>query len=306
MATEGTVTVGIHQEEGRRRFSCVRGHRPDAHRLQRCSCTERPRQCRSRAARRPARSRTGCGTTTRSPPTRQCADAFHTANPEATVKITQYAWDDYWSGLSNGFVAGTAPDVFTNHLSKYPEFVTQGQLVALDDALAADGVKTDIYQKGLAELWIGQDGKRYGLPKDFDTVAIFYNKKLIKDAGVTDADLLDPDLEPNRRRQLREDDRPPHRGCRPASAGMRPASTRPRSRCTAWAWTAAPAAARTARPSGACTPEPPAGRVTDKNPWGTHYNYDKPEFQDTITWMRSLIEKGYMPSIEAVDRAELG
>jgi multiple sugar transport system substrate-binding protein len=79
--------------------------------------------------------------------------------------------------------------VFTTHLSKYPEFVTQGQLVALDETLKADGVKTDIYQTGLADLWVGQDGKRYGLPKDFDTVAIFYNKKLIKDAGVADADL---------------------------------------------------------------------------------------------------------------------
>ena len=36
---------------------------------------------------------------------------------------------------------------------------------------------------------MGQDGKRYGLPKDFDTVAVFYNKKLIADAGVKEADL---------------------------------------------------------------------------------------------------------------------
>ena len=63
------------------------------------------------------------------PAYQQCADAFKVENPDATVKITQYAWDDYWSGVTNGFVAGTAPDVFTNHLSKYPEFVTQGQLV---------------------------------------------------------------------------------------------------------------------------------------------------------------------------------
>ena len=39
---------------------------------------------------------------------------------------------------------------------------------------------------------------------------------------------------------------------------------------------------------------------TDKNPWGTHYNYDQPGFQDTIAWMRSLIEKGYMPSVESI------
>src|SRR4051794_40168812 len=40
-----------------------------------------------------------------------CADAFHTANPNVSVKISQFAWDDYWSKLTNGFVAGDAPDV---------------------------------------------------------------------------------------------------------------------------------------------------------------------------------------------------
>src|SRR5215217_2606889 len=64
-----------------------------------------------------------------------CADKFHQANPNINIKITQYAWDDYWSKLTNGFVAGDAPDVFTNHLAKYPEFVTQQQLVPLDETL---------------------------------------------------------------------------------------------------------------------------------------------------------------------------
>ena len=118
-----------------------------------------------------------------------CADAFHTANPNVKVKISQYAWDDYWSKLTNGFVAGDAPDVFTDHLSKYGEFVAQDQLVPLDATLAKDGFNTDQYQPGLADLWVGQDGKRYGLPKDFDTVAVFYNKKLTEAAGYSDADL---------------------------------------------------------------------------------------------------------------------
>ncbi len=59
-----------------------------------------------------------------------CADAFQTANPNINVKISQYGWDDYWSKLTNGFVAGDAPDVFTDHLAKYPEFVSQQQLLA--------------------------------------------------------------------------------------------------------------------------------------------------------------------------------
>jgi len=102
-----------------------------------------------------------------------CADAFHAANPNVNVKISQYSWDDYWGKITNGFVAGDAPDVFTDHLSKYGEFVSQDQLVPLDATLAKDGFNTDQYQPGLADLWVGQDGKRYGLPKDFDTTAIF-------------------------------------------------------------------------------------------------------------------------------------
>ena len=123
------------------------------------------------------------------PAYRACADAFHTKNPNVTVKISQYGYGDYWGKLTNGFVAGTAPDVFTNHLSKYPEMVTQEQLVPLDDTLKKDGIDLSIYQEGLADLWVGQDNKRYGLPKDFDTVALFYNKKLINDAGIDEASL---------------------------------------------------------------------------------------------------------------------
>jgi len=34
-----------------------------------------------------------------------CADAFHTANPSITVQVTQAGWDDYWTKVTNGFVA---------------------------------------------------------------------------------------------------------------------------------------------------------------------------------------------------------
>src|ERR1700676_3660212 len=51
------------------------------------------------------------------------AAAFEKANPDIKVKITQTSWGDYWTTLSTGFVSGTAPDVFTDHLARYPEFV---------------------------------------------------------------------------------------------------------------------------------------------------------------------------------------
>ena len=73
----------------------------------------------------------------------------------------------------------------------------------LDPTLTKDGFNTNQYQPGLADLWKGQDGKRYGLPKDFDTIALFYNKKLRpgRRLGVRPAE---PDLEPDGRRHVRE------------------------------------------------------------------------------------------------------
>ena len=65
---------------------------------------------------------------------------FTKANPDIKVKITQRGWDDYWSTLTNGFVAGTAPDVFTNHLRSYPELAAKKQLLAIDEAVEKDNV----------------------------------------------------------------------------------------------------------------------------------------------------------------------
>ena len=232
------------------------------------------------------------------PAYQQCADAFHAANSGLTVKISQYSWDDYWTGLTTGFAAGTAPDVFTNHLSKYPEFISQGQLVALDATLAKDGVKTDSFQTGLADLWVGQDGKRYGLPKDFDTVAIFYNKALIKDAGVAEADLgnlawnpTDGGTYEKMIAHLTVDSA----GKRGDEAGFDKTKVKVYGLGLDGGSGAGNGQTQWSMYSGTT-----GWTVTDKNPWGTKYNYDKPEFQSTISWMRSLIDKGYMPTLEAV------
>ena len=122
------------------------------------------------------------------PAYQQCAADFAKKNPGTTVKISQAAWADYWTMLSTGFVAATAPDVFADHLSKYPEFASNGQLVDLTPYMQKDKVDLKIYTPGLADVW-GRDGKQYGLPKDWDTVALMVNLTHAKKQGVTMADL---------------------------------------------------------------------------------------------------------------------
>jgi multiple sugar transport system substrate-binding protein len=119
-----------------------------------------------------------------------CAAQFSEQNPNIAVKIEQLGWDDYWSGIQTGFVAGTAPDVFTNHLAKYPEFAQSNQIVDIQPLVERDGVDTEQYIGELAELWT-REGKRYGLPKDWDTVAVVYNKQMLEEAGIDPAMMED-------------------------------------------------------------------------------------------------------------------
>lgn len=122
------------------------------------------------------------------PAYKQCAADFEKKNPGTTIKISQSGWDDYWTTISTGFVSGTAPDVFTNHLAKYPEFAKNDQLVDLAPLIQRDKVDTAAYAPGLFDIW-GRDGKQYGLPKDWDTIGFAVNMEMAKKAGVTLADL---------------------------------------------------------------------------------------------------------------------
>lgn len=119
-----------------------------------------------------------------------CADKFQEANPDITIEIEQLGWGDYWTAVQTGMISGSAPDVFTNHLAKFPEFAEKNQLVDIAPMVEEAGMDLSIYQGELTEIW-QKDGKRYGLPKDWDTVSLVYNKEMLDAAGVDPAALND-------------------------------------------------------------------------------------------------------------------
>lgn len=129
------------------------------------------------------------------PAYQQCAADFEKKNPGIKIKINQMGWNDYWTGITTGFVSGTAPDVFTNHLVRYPEFAKNNQLVDLTPFIKRDKVATDIYTGDLYNIW-GRDGKQYGLPKDWDTIGMIVNLDMAKKAGISEADLANASWNP--------------------------------------------------------------------------------------------------------------
>jgi multiple sugar transport system substrate-binding protein len=219
----------------------------------------------------------------------QCADAFHAANPNITVKITQTAWDQYWQNLTTQLASGSAPDVWTDHVSYYPQFVTSNQILDLQPFVAKDKVDLSQYQAGLADLFV-KDGKRYGLPKDWDTMALVYNTKLVGGANLTDLTWNPTDGGSLQQVIARATvDKSGHNGLDPAFDknnvkvyGFLPEWADGSQGQNGWGDFAV---------SNGFT-------FLDKNPWGSHYHYDDPKLAETITWYKQLIDKGYAPKFD--------
>jgi multiple sugar transport system substrate-binding protein len=229
--------------------------------------------------------------TNQKPVYQKCADKFEQQNPNIKIQIENKNWGDYWSGLARGFIGETAPDVFTDHLGKYPQFA-QSQVI---EPVSTRGVDMGQYLPGLAKLWQSPDGKQYGFPKDWDTVALIFNEGMLGKAGVSKQQLDSATWNPKDGGSFQQivakltidkngkrGDQP---GFDPGNVAVYGLAFDPNGLTygqTTWAGFAASL----------------GFKLLDKNPWGTHYNYDDPRFAQTLDWWRTMIRKGYMPSLE--------
>lgn len=227
---------------------------------------------------------------------RQCAADFEEKNPDIHIQLEQYGWDDYWTQITASMVAENAPDVFTDHTGQFGKYASLGQLLDIQPYIDEEGHDFDQYADNLADQWMSEDGEeRYGLPKDWDTEALFYNEDMVAEAGYSKDDLWNLDWNPTDggsfeqflarltvdKNGVRGDEEGFDKnnvavygmGYNEAGSGYGQVQWSAFVLSNGqWTW-------------------------TDKNPWGRHFNYDSPVFQESIGWWRSLIEKGYMPPL---------
>ncbi|MDQ3461066.1 MAG: extracellular solute-binding protein [Deinococcota bacterium] len=85
---------------------------------------------------------------------------------------------DYDPAIVNALSAGTAADIFQLPSATAPGLIATGRLLPLDGL-----VDTEAFIPALIETYT-IDGTLYGIPKDFNTLAVFYNEDLFDEAGV--------------------------------------------------------------------------------------------------------------------------
>jgi multiple sugar transport system substrate-binding protein len=90
--------------------------------------------------------------------------------------VTPY--QNYFTKLQTQGSSKTLPDVFWMNGPNFQLYASNGMLAPVSTA-----VDPANYPKALDELY-SYDGTQYGVPKDFDTIAVFYNKAIFDKAGV--------------------------------------------------------------------------------------------------------------------------
>ena len=116
---------------------------------------------------------------TQQPAMQKIIAAFEKQNPDIKVNIQLTPYADYFTKLQTAASGGSAPDVFWMNGPNFQLYAANGQLMPLSSL----GVKSSDYPSSMVSLYT-YDNTLYGIPKDFDTVGLWYNKSIFDAAGV--------------------------------------------------------------------------------------------------------------------------
>ncbi len=111
------------------------------------------------------------------------ADEFNKNHDNITVKMQANAGAEYYTKLQTVLAANNGPDVMWMNGPNFPKFQSKGFFLSYSDFIKKDEFSMDNYPKSLVDLY-SAGGEVYGMPKDYDTIGLFYNKELFDKAGV--------------------------------------------------------------------------------------------------------------------------
>ncbi|MDO4548493.1 MAG: sugar ABC transporter substrate-binding protein [Clostridia bacterium] len=117
--------------------------------------------------------------TNQEPGMRAIADAYTEMHPNVTIETQVTPWDEYWTKLEASAQGGAMPDVFWMHSNQFYKYADAGTMLNLNDL----NYDYSPYPSGVTALY-NFDGDQLAIPKDYDTIALAYNKEIFDNAGI--------------------------------------------------------------------------------------------------------------------------
>lgn len=109
--------------------------------------------------------------------------AFNKLYPKIKVTVDATPWSAYWTKLQIEATSNTLPDLFWLNGPNFQLYASNGKVEPITSEVKAKAIVPSNYPKALDALYTLK-GVEYGVPKDFDTIGLWYNKAIFAQAGV--------------------------------------------------------------------------------------------------------------------------
>src|SRR4051794_1187287 len=108
---------------------------------------------------------------------------FMAEHDNITIKSNTIQWADFYQRVPAAVQAGQGPDVGVMHLDQLATHAARNIIVPLDDLADGIGLSEDDFTPEIWDAGI-YNGKRYGIPLDVHSLAMYYNKDHFAKAGI--------------------------------------------------------------------------------------------------------------------------
>lgn len=113
----------------------------------------------------------------------EIAKQYEADNPNIKIEFQLTPFGQYWTKLETAATGETLPDIFWMNGPNIVKYASNDMILPIDDLVERDSIDLNLFPEGLINLYTVDD-ELYGIPKDWDTTALWYNKKLFDEKGL--------------------------------------------------------------------------------------------------------------------------
>lgn len=119
----------------------------------------------------------------------QLVEEFNDSQDAVTIEMEISPWDQFFQRLLPSLASDEGPDLVAMDTAQMPQYIVRGAFRPLDDYYADESTESDALVQAAVDAtkW---DGVTYGVPMNFTTLLLYWNKDLFEAAG------LDPEAPP--------------------------------------------------------------------------------------------------------------
>ncbi|MBB6735284.1 ABC transporter substrate-binding protein [Cohnella zeiphila] len=112
--------------------------------------------------------------------TKELLKLFNAKYPDIQVDVVSKDWETYWTAITAQAASQSLPDVFKMDEAYLDKYAKLGAMKDLTDLMARNSFDASEFEPNVMKK-LQSGGKQYALPRDANTIVVFYNKKLFAD-----------------------------------------------------------------------------------------------------------------------------